>query len=325
MNEKINLNQIIEEMNQRFPENSLSEIEKAKYLYIELGKKLKYDINYESNYKFIREEALYKPVDYNNIIDDTYTCFQISDIYAELLKKAGINVESIYEKNNIGKGIEHKYVEIKLKDGRKIIADLTYDLGYIQKGMRMSNFGSYIGTDQYDLISFEENQKIDEKLGYALKYNDYPAVYLETAIEMMKEDLNNEESLKEYIKSTYSEEECKKYKPEYLVKYKMDLICRYFNLKDMGFREADTFLKYMYDSFFSHDEKKHLSKHLVYNGFDFPESISNLRCYIYTDSEGKKDYYLYEKGQNLRCVSKYELTKVVSKKNYRNANEVLEK
>ena len=169
MDEKINLNQIIEEMNQRFPENSLSEIEKAKYLYIELGKKLKYDINYESNYKFIREEALYKPVDYNNIIDDTYTCFQISDIYAELLKKAGINVESIYEKNNIGKGIEHKYVEIKLKDGRKIIADLTYDLGYIQKGMRMSNFGSYIGTDQYDLISFEENQKIDEKLGYALK------------------------------------------------------------------------------------------------------------------------------------------------------------
>ena len=44
MDVKINLNDIIKKMNEDFPEDSLTELEKARYLYIELGKLLKFDI-----------------------------------------------------------------------------------------------------------------------------------------------------------------------------------------------------------------------------------------------------------------------------------------
>lgn len=320
MNKVIDLDFIIEEMHKKFPEDSLSEIEKARYLYIELGKLLRYDINYESNYSFIREEALYKKMDANNITDNEYTCFQISDMYAELLRRAGINAESVYEKNRFGADIQHKFVEIKFKDGRKIATDLTYDLAYIQKGMRTSDFGTATGENsEYDKISIEELEKIDEKIKYTIGVKKDNSMYLETAIEMMKDDLNNEENLREYIRSTYSEEESKNYKPEYLIKYKLDLICRFFNLKDMGFREADTFLKYMYDNFFTHEEKKNVKKYFLSSENKSSYEIGkleDLRCYVYKNPKGEKEFYLYEVGKNLMCLSKSQLEERLSQKNY---------
>ena len=48
MARKIDLNKIIKKMDAQYPNGELSELEKARYLYIELGKLLKFDINYIS-------------------------------------------------------------------------------------------------------------------------------------------------------------------------------------------------------------------------------------------------------------------------------------
>ena len=57
MEEKIVLNDIIKKMNDSFPEDSLTELEKARYLYIELGKCLRSDTNFVSAHeKTIRNE-----------------------------------------------------------------------------------------------------------------------------------------------------------------------------------------------------------------------------------------------------------------------------
>ena len=83
MGEKIVLNDIIQKMNNTFSENSLTELEKARYLYIELGKLFKFDINYISISDYKTEDAYWKSVDFDNIEINTYTCRQISAIYAE--------------------------------------------------------------------------------------------------------------------------------------------------------------------------------------------------------------------------------------------------
>ncbi|MCI8276650.1 MAG: hypothetical protein HFJ46_01745 [Clostridia bacterium] len=87
MDKKIDLDEIIRKMYEKFPGDILSEVEKARYLYIELGKLLKYDIDYYTDYDVKMLDVYYKSVDFDNITENEYVCTQISSIYAEALRR----------------------------------------------------------------------------------------------------------------------------------------------------------------------------------------------------------------------------------------------
>lgn len=87
MDKKIDLDEIIKKMYEKFPGDTLSEVEKARYLYIELGKLLKYDIDYYTDYDVKMLDVYYKSVDFDNITEKEYVCTQISSIYAEALRR----------------------------------------------------------------------------------------------------------------------------------------------------------------------------------------------------------------------------------------------
>ncbi len=317
MSKVIDLDKIIEKMNTTFQNKNLTELEKARYLYIELGKKLQYDINYDTDFEIKERDVYFKPIDLDNIQTNSYVCTQISKMYTELLNRAGIQATT--EKTNNDIKMPHVFTSITLKDGRKILTDLTLDLSNIQKGLMTEYFG-YLDEDGYTKIDNDELDRIDSNIGYKYKMNSNQSEYTDYFIKALKDELEDEDKLRDYIKNSYSEQEWKDYKPEYLVRYKFDVISRFLKINDMGFREGDNFLRYLYKNFFTNEEKKYFNSYKVSNEVQKEGTIvdtEEIRCYKLKAKTGEGyEYYIYEKGQNLRKIDKEELRERLSRKKY---------
>ena len=332
MNNKIVLDDIILKMNERFPEGSLSELEKARYLYIEIGKKLRFNLNYISESERKTEEVYLENIDLNDIEKNEYTCRQISMIYAEALRKVGISAEVISkpkteeQKKWDPRESLHKYTVVTLKDGRKFIADLVDDLAFVQKGMETLHFG----RDEEPLIEGlstidkEELLKIDSKIGYAYPKDIYNSsqVYMDDFIQMVKQDMENEEHFKEYIQASYSKEEAEKFRNASMIKYKFDIIGRYFDTTTLGAREGKRFLERVLKEFFTEEEQKEISSYsetTEHKKRFEPGPLGKtelVNCFVWQKGENEYEYYLYEEGKNLRRIDKDELTEFLKREHY---------
>lgn len=154
------------------PEN-LTDLEKVRYIYIELGKIFSYD------YRIIVDERVIdEKVDYDsNQISRYKTCYQISEILSILINgilpncKAKVVARTI-EGRHFNR--EHVATEVEFADGLKILLDLTLDLANIQAGMKTKEFGySSNANGDYDIISLKECAEMDKKLGFIIeKYTD---------------------------------------------------------------------------------------------------------------------------------------------------------
>lgn len=312
MSRKINLNKLIEKMNKRFPEGSLNEIEKARYLYIELGKLLKFDINYISSSERKSEDVYWKPVNFDKIEDNEFICRQIAEMYAELLNRAGLNAKRHYR--TMGEVIDeyfdptckHAYTVIKLQDGRKFIADLVYDLPFIQGGMNTLFFGEKDERrEDIVLINQDEVREIDKKIGYSYPVDLYKSAYVYTNefYKMIKEDLENPERLKEYIDATYPETE----RSDILTRYKLDAITRFVDTSKMGFREGRMFLERLFGEFFSKEERERItmSNLITENEREhYYGPTKMMECFTFDRGDGMYDYYMYVPGNKLERMSK---------------------
>lgn len=135
----------------QMPKDLSNNVAKARYLYLELGKRSFYDREYE--YMMFGEEETMstysnKPYSNPNII----ICTTLNKQYKELLKKAGINAEIIQD----GK---HSYLVFRDEDDIGHVTDLTQDLKNIQFKCSTSYFG--IGS-----IPIRDLRALDMKLGY---------------------------------------------------------------------------------------------------------------------------------------------------------------
>ena len=331
MGDKIILNDIIQKMNNAFPENNLTELEKARYLYIELGKLFRFDLDYISMSDYKTEDAYWKSVDFDNIEINSFTCRQISAIYAETLKRAGINAVSINKPKSDEQLMYdpepnyHRYTVISLSDGREFIADLVDDLAYIQQGMETIHFGNDLEEKLPKVVTLgrDEILAIDTKIGYS-----YPKdiertsfVYVDDFIQMIKEDMQNEDHLRDYISINFSEEEANNYKSNMMIKYKFDVIGRFFNTKKMGAREGKIFLDKMFSEFFTEEERKEIKAYTLITEHEDGRHLGKtdlIKCYAWKKSEEEYEYFLYEEGKDLRNISKEELEGFLKREQYVN-------
>ncbi len=133
------------------PENLETALEKARFLYIELGKRSFYDADYK--YYMFEEDEQYSCYSYKTYSNpNIIICTTLSKQYVELLKKAGIESELMYDDS-------HYLVKFYDDNGRAHISDITNDLKNIQFGCKTSYFGT-------QTINFNELKDIDIKLGY---------------------------------------------------------------------------------------------------------------------------------------------------------------
>lgn len=161
----------------------LNDIEKARYIYIGLGKYFSYDEKYLIADSMEQKKIIFNK-DINDINDNKAICSSISKIYVKLLNEVGIRAETVYKE---GKFCGHMFTKISIGD-KEYRADLIHDLLEIKKGFRTKNFMKNRGDkkDNLDFSEIEDEElfEIDKKIGYCK--ND---MYMEDVIQMLKEEI----------------------------------------------------------------------------------------------------------------------------------------
>lgn len=185
--------------------NNLTQLEKARYIYIELGKQRRFDTRYyygnTSTRKRIYEKAQASRLKPNIIRNKkTIICVTLSEVYKNALKQIGIDCEIV--PNGIF-GDKHVIPIVTLNDEKRgklrIRADLQQDLEAIQTGMSTVEFGTVNRYEKdYDVINEYDLRKIDQKIGYIKDY--YRDADIETARKAVIE-MNANESLKYIFQS----------------------------------------------------------------------------------------------------------------------------
>ena len=162
----IDYNKIIEEM----PEG-LTQIEKARYIYIQLGKYFSYDERYITSPSDEEKREIFDR-DISDIVDDKVVCTSLSRIYENLLNRVGIKAKTVLIP---GERLGHAFTELEI-DGNKYFTGLIRDLMRIKTGFKTKEFmidnPDRFGEDsEYTVLSDEDLKSIDDKIGYT--YNRY--------------------------------------------------------------------------------------------------------------------------------------------------------
>ena len=186
-------NEILEKMPQ-----DIDELTKIRYLYIELAKRLNYDVGYFADgAKAV--ESYWKILNFENMTNNKVVCKGWAELFAQIVKDAGIDENRVsikrpYTKyDSPGKPTgQHRWVEIDFGD-HIIRADPTaafnhtIDFSAIKSGSQTYGFiiidssesGKRISSDDIEqglsdrTISFDWLREIDNELGYTKKGKYY--------------------------------------------------------------------------------------------------------------------------------------------------------
>ena len=297
------------------PQN-ISQIEKAYYIYLELGK----IVSESPQFVFTNREG--KERHYNDVIDSKYygICKSISELYVSILRDKRIGISADLVKKYPESPITHIDTILKI-DGKNYITNLISDLSRIKTSRRVNSFFFFLGRPVNDLRLKEDNEsylkrlelyygkidsltrrdieKLDKKLGYSffipkISKEDERGLYTEDTIELLKKDMNNPELFKKYVlhNKDVSEEE--------LLKYKLDYIFENINkLTDykgtMNYLENIRYYLYVAKNILSPEEGSRIQAYVATTGNDLSRIISILKVKPLKESDDKKNniYYLY--------------------------------
>lgn len=190
---------LVEKIIQNMPEG-LTKLEKARYIYIELGKQRRFDTRYyygnTSDRKKVYQQAQIARLHPKELRNKrTIICLTLSEIYKAALQQVGIDCDIV---QNGKYGDKHVIPIVSLNDEKhgkiRIRADLQQDLEAIQTGMSTVEFGTINRYERdYNVISEQELKRIDQKIGYIKEQ------YRDEDIEMARKkvrEMDANESLK---------------------------------------------------------------------------------------------------------------------------------
>lgn len=151
--------------------NDLTQIEMARYIYIQLGKYFSYDERYITSESDNEKREIFDR-DIEDIENDKVVCTSLSRIYENLLNRAGITAKTVLIP---GERLGHAFTELEI-DGKKYFTGLIRDLMNIKTGFKTNEFmidnPDRFGDDsEYVVLSEEKLKSIDDKIGYT--YNRY--------------------------------------------------------------------------------------------------------------------------------------------------------
>lgn len=220
---KMNINNELEKIANN---KNLNDIEKIKAIYVLLGNKLKYNLDYIYILDSRIREAIYEDKfeldDENTLNKDksdkqiAVVCKQVNDLLIESINKIAklTNNDKIKAKELGYRPYEGNHVATLLNlDKENYYLDLHKDVYKIKKGMKTRYFAPGKDTLEHEFkmpnintikedakgiefkeISEKEQKQIDEKIGY-LKYG----IYYEDAIEMLEKEMHENSSIKTII------------------------------------------------------------------------------------------------------------------------------
>ncbi len=278
---KISINNILKNM-----PNNLSDLEKVRYIYIEIGKIFSYnrDFLYVSNYRIL-DDIYSDTITINMIENGNYQnkinsiCKQTAEIEANTINLLNGNITARIVGYN--KEEQDHVAVVATIDGKDYFLDISPDLYKIQKGMKPKGFAKSsqaLDGTTCEIISDEELTRIDEKIGYCKN-----GMYLDEVLEMLKTEMMDENNLREYMQEyTRGKDESKE---EFLYRFKIDFIFKYLknNILEenkMGIFEIIKYYETIFKRILTEQEKKYKRKR-----FDI---------YLKDDNQIRKESILYK-------------------------------
>lgn len=292
------------------PKN-LSNMEKAYYVYIELGK-----IVSESPY-FVFTDRAGKEKHYNDPIDEKYygNCKSIAELYVSILKDERIGISADLVKEHLGSPISHIDTILKI-DGKNYIANLISDLSKIKHTMRVNSFGfdlermaidpegikhnhDYLERlkekySKIDILTRGEREKLDEKIGYVPQFSK--GFYTEDKIPVFKT------SMEQYLAQKKDVPE------EFRLKYKLDYvfenITKLTNNNNANYLENIRFYLNVANKMLEPDEKVRIHSYAATVGDDVSNIISILKVKPLKKSEKNNNLYYQYSNKDKKYVGK---------------------
>ena len=276
--------------------DGLSELEKMRYIHIELGKLLKYDMNYSAIDRYAvmskirRDKILDRDVSDLEHVSPYQVCKGLSEIYSQLLNEAGINSEVV----ETGKDpFKHYYTVIHTKEEGDLVQDFVHfdelfriKMGFEPRGIMTKELllamGDRNSTDSERAHAKLMNEKlqskfndIDKKLGYA---ND--------------EKYFEEEYLQSFSNLPFEE--------------KLDFIFSQ-DIADVGLQDAYIGIRQMIKGVFGREGRKIKESFFAKEDYD---SVDIKGVYS-VDLNGETKRYLMEKDKPFREVSEEEIVEII--------------
>lgn len=327
--------------------SDLSDLEKAYYVYIELGKVV------SENPDFVFSDRPYKIEHYNDEMDEKFygICKSISELYVSVLKDERIGIDAELVKKNPESPISHIDTILKI-DGKCYVANLISDLSKIKSSRRIDSFGSDLERFANNSKALEEftgytkrlekrfgklstltrgqREQMDVKLGYSYlsqdskdSSNELPSkgLYTEDVIELLRKDMQNPESFKKYVlqDKDVPKEEYLKYK----LKYIFDNIGKYTDYTaEMNYLESIRYYIYVAKKLLSPDDLNRINTYVA-TVDDNKRNVISIFKVSPNEKDGLNDYFMYSKeDKKYNEVSQVEMNNFLNSLNGKNVRIV---
>lgn len=196
----MDINNLTDNILRRMPAN-LTQIEQARYIYLQLGKLFTFDEKYwlgnsktrRTIYRAAKKVHSPKDLKSNKVI-----CVSISNTYISLLEKMGIEAEAVHAEDDL-----HVYTIFKV-DGVEYEADLQRDMKFIQAHRKTRSFGREPDYSTRKLISDEQMQEMDDKFGYTYEGDEYLAILIDRLRDKLELLPNMEQKIEYALKKIES-------------------------------------------------------------------------------------------------------------------------
>ena len=179
----MDISNLTENILRRMPAN-LTQIEQARYIYLQLGKLFTFDEKYwlgnsktrRMIYKSAKRIHTPKDLKSNKVI-----CVSLTNTYNGLLQRMGIEAQAARDDDDL-----HVYTIFKI-DGVEYEADLQRDMKFIQAHRKTRMFGTQPDFSTIKLISEEQMQEMDEKFGYTYEGDENLYILINRLKEKLKQ------------------------------------------------------------------------------------------------------------------------------------------
>ncbi len=281
----MDINNLTENILRRMPAN-LTQIEQARYIYLQLGKLFTFDEKYwlgnsktrRMIYKSAKKIKTPKDLKNNKVI-----CVSLTNMYNSLLQRMGIEAEAVHAEDDL-----HVYTIFKV-DGVEYEADLQRDMKFIQAHRKTRSFGREPDYSTRKLISDEQMQEMDDKFGYTYEGDEYLAILIDRLRDKLELLPNMEQK----------------------IKYALKKIERFEADTDMGFVEKMLYYEMILPDVLSSKESKKVQ---IMDMYVEEDGERKYTCCISANKE-KNEYvrYMYsEKTGTFLPIDEQELIKLMS-------------
>ncbi len=220
-------------------DDNWSIIEKARYIYVKIGKEIRYDdrFSYSTNQRLL-EQIYYKKVSIDEDIDPRIVCRTANVLFEQLMNRKNIKCKKIYKKNKNRRIIDVDDVACLFYDenGNEYFTNIVGDIENCKYGLKTVYFGNI--KNEYDEaknvkeILPEKLFEIDKKIGLIKQE------YSDIVLELLKDEVKNTNNFKNFLESKNLN--TKNMSRDQILRYKIMFLNEYIKFRDSS---AGTFEK----------------------------------------------------------------------------------